>query len=86
VSDRCTLHRKRIEEFKAWASALGWAPEESPRSATYEVFRMRHADRRHPFIAYDRGSPEHVSVPRDPDGKDSNMRLVRRFIRFGGWE
>lgn len=81
MADRCTLHRSKVEAFVAWAQALGWRREQ-PRGV-YEVLRLRHEGWKHPFIAYDRGSPEHVSVPRTPDGKESNIQLVRAFIRSG---
>jgi len=79
MADRCTLHRNRIEAFATWAEREGW--RRVPTKGAYEMLRLVHADFTHPFIAYDRGSPEHVSVPLTPTGSRRNQLMVLRFIR-----
>lgn len=78
VADRATLALSKLDEFAEWAAVHGWVRE--PTRGRDEILRLRHSARRHPFLAYGR-SPEHATVPRDPDGREFNMQLVRRWIR-----
>lgn len=58
---RCTLHKTKLAEFKAFCEKRGWQAE--PIKGGYEVLRMRHSERKDPLIVYDRNSaPEHYTT------------------------
>ena len=58
---RCTLHKTKLADFRAFCESRGWTAE-APKSG-YEVLRMRHPVRANPLIVHTRDdATEHYTT------------------------
>lgn len=75
MADRCTLHRSKFDQFKAWAIADGWCFSEGKGDYQVAQFRKKNkAGKKRCMIVYDRLGGEHFST------LDEFYPVVRAFI------
>lgn len=61
MRSRCTLHKEKLDAFRAFCEWRGWTAE-APKGL-YEVLRMRHPDRKDLLIVHERdGATEHYTT------------------------
>lgn len=76
MADRCTLHVKKLEDFKQWLVEDGWEIVE-PRG-DYEVLRAKKPGRMNPLMVYTKLESKekpHLSL------MDRDIGVVRAYLR-----
>lgn len=72
MRSRCTLHRSKLEDFKAWCAQQGW--KVTHPTAAYQVLRIDFGAKS-PAIVYDRHEGDHLTV------FDESLKLVKRYLK-----
>jgi len=76
MSQRCLLHKNKLEKFKQWLINNGWEIKDT--KGFYEVLRATKEGRKTPLIVYTKANAkEYYSV------MDKDYVVVKQFIRKG---